>query len=238
MKNYVYVLGAIVVVLVLTASTCADRGGLLDEFHDAPIDENTIRVEVRGFDALDIVSTGERGDRPGEIHKVAISLSAPGELSTNEFTGPLQISNRTPGDIVSTTFETVKRADQVDLFAGDRFVDGVRSRMPALFVNANRNARLTLSITTLELDCSGDNICNRDNTGTVAYAFTLPSTALPEVLPDDCGPTNTLRWGNESGTFQFSRTINHQRTATDEPILEPLAAETDATICFLPVVDE
>ena len=164
------------------------------------------------------------------MHQVIARLSAPSELSTRTF-NELGLSNVTTGETSNISYISIANGNTIDLFASDRFVNGVRERQRPLFVNAAPGTRLTFQIATVELDCVGRNLCNRRDEGSVSYSFTLPT--LPDPLPSDCEDGNTLDWLNQDGVFRFRDVVDHRRSATGEPIIEPLGSEQAMVLCLL-----
>ena len=227
--------GLFVVGAFIFATGCdVDHTGLLTEMHDFEVSDDTVRVELRNFDEAVVRSTGERGTNQGELHSFKVTLSAPLEFSSLLYTTTdTDIRNDTRSTNGGTGYVDIDVDDQLSFYSGVlEDDDGVRLRKPSPWVNVRPGARIEIRVDTRELDCTGQNVCNRDDTGSVSYEMTIP--IFLESLPTTCQEDNSLIGSSVDDEYRFLGTLDYERTESGEPIIVPSFTENDAILCFLP----
>lgn len=226
---------ALCVVGVAAAAMSVDSTGILASRHDLVTDANSVRVELVNFNEMRVFSTGERRNNTGELNKISAALEGVNEFEINTWTVAFDILNTTKGIGGNSGYIDISVGDQLELYDGNRTTDGIRPLKPNPWINARRGSRITLNITTRELDCTRQRVCGRGNTGSIVYEMTIPP--VPSNLPSTCGPENSFRGRMIGGMFQFEGMLDYSRVVSGSPIIEPTAFETDSFLCILPVED-
>lgn len=213
-----------------------DHTGLLHEVHGLEVNANTVRVELHGLNQMRVFSTGERRNRQGELHKINLKLEGLNEYDNTRWMIPGEIYNLSKDSNGGDGYVDIDVGDRIELFERNGTdASGARLLKEVPWINARRGSRLTITIDTKELDCSGHYVCGRDNDGAIVYEMTVPP--LPSNLPSSCGTTNSFPGRVIDGVFQFAGTLDHTRNASGGPIIEPSIFELDSFMCFLPVVE-
>tara|TARA_R110002096_G_C14646588_1_gene726034 strand:+ start:1258 stop:1968 length:711 start_codon:yes stop_codon:yes gene_type:complete len=230
-----------VIVLVFVGAQAwamsVDHTGLLNSVHRLEVDENTIRVELHRMNEMRVFSTGERGNRQGELNQISVKLEGLNEYEYTTWNMPFDIFNRTKGIRGGSGYIDIDRNDRLELSDGNRTdASGELPLKETQWINARRGARFMITIKSNELDCSGQRVCGRGDDGTVVYEMTIPP--LPANLPRTCGGANSLNGAVIDGAFQFAGMLDYTRVASGNPIIEPSVDELDSFLCFLPVQEE
>lgn len=211
-----------------------NHSGILVSRHALEVDENSVRIEMHNLNSVSVFSTGERRNREGELNTYSIKLEGVNEFEYRSWDMPFDIFNQTTGNNGGSGYISINRNDRLELYDGNRLNDlGVRPLKPIPWINARRGSRIKITIQASELDCSGQNVCNRGNDGEVVYEMTIPT--LPRNLPSWCGGPNSLAGAVIDGEFQFAGMLDYSRVETGKPIIEPSINELDSFLCFLPV---
>jgi hypothetical protein len=209
----------------------------LQNVHSLEVNANTVRVEIHRLNGMRVLSTGERRNRQGELNRITVRLVGLSERFRSDWSMPDSIFNRTKNSDGGSGYTDIDIYDFLELYWGELLDEnGDRLIREPQWINARRGGRISISVEARELDCSGQWVCGRGNTGTVTYAMSIPP--LPSNLPDTCGPSNTLAGRVLDGQFQFIGGLDFVRTQEGEPIIEPSINEIDAFMCFLPVLAE
>lgn len=205
---------------------CAiDTSGILTTYHNLPIDEDVVRVEVRALDVFRIAQSGDigaaGGEREGELATLILSLNGISEgYLLNSPSNWLQ--NDTTGEEGDSDWLNVNNGDEISHKRGVSYIP----ERGDLWINARRGSTVQLRVTGVDVDSVG-----RSQTGSVVYEFTLP--VLPDELPDTCGPTNSVRWINVDGVDRFPTTRSWVVRVTSRPRIRI----TDGVLCFKNAVE-
>jgi len=168
---------------------------------------------------------------------MALRLDGLMEFDSTRWEMPFDIYNLTKEINGGRGYIDIDVNDRLELYDGNRTdADGVRPQKTVPWINARRGSRISITLSARELDCSGQNVCGRGDTGTVVYEMTIPP--IPSNLPTTCGAQNSFRGVVVDGVFQFSGTLDSTRAATGKPTIEPSEFESDSFLCFLPVREE
>lgn len=225
-------LGACFLGCAAFAFTSVNHQGLLP-VHNLPVTENTVRVELHNVNRLTVFSNGERRQDIGELHSVEIILDAPSERVSNWFIKPRGIYNRTRMSDGNSAYVDIAVRDRLQLYAGPEWdAEGSGPQAQALWVNVNPGSFLTITVKARELDCRKENVCDRDDFGSVTYQVTVAD--LPATLPTTCTAQNSFMGAVVDGTFRFVGLPGNTISESGRPRLKPHTEELDAFLCFLP----
>jgi len=214
-----------------------DHTGLQTSFHGLEVNDNTVRVELHNWNEMRVISTGEKRSNQGELNHMALRLDGLMEFDSTRWEMPFDIYNLTKEINGGRGYIDIDVNDRLELYDGNRTdADGVRPQKTVPWINARRGSRISITLSARELDCSGQNVCGRGDTGTVVYEMTIPP--IPSNLPTTCGAQNSFRGVIVGGEFQFFGTLDSTRAATGKPTIEPSEFESDSFLCFLPVREE
>ena len=221
-------------IVVLAGGCAVNHTGLAGpERHGLEIDSNTVRVELRDFNNATVFSTGENRNRQGELHSYSVQLSATSERFIVPYTNPSDILNATKGNRGGTGYVDIDVNDHLVFTDGNSTDDNGEDRLkPTPWVNARRGATIEILVTARELDCVGQNVCNRDDFGSVTYSMNIP--LLPDTLPTTCQEFNSYRGSQVDGVYLFIGMVDPRRTAVGRPIIEPGVTAHEASLCILP----
>ena len=199
---------------------------------------NVLRVELRNLDQFRVLQTGDPNSS-GELHKVEVVLeSRNGFISGNEQyhsyeTPSLQLLNTSTRKVGSNANLEINKDNWLS-YGGRRVAPGTRN----LWVHAKdmsndvysggspaRNNDIAIRINARELDCKGQRVCNRGDTGSFIIHFPLPRFTSPP--PTSCGPSNTYRLTLVDDEIRLigingSTTGSYKKTG---PILQPRNGE-------------
>lgn len=165
---------------------------------------NVLRVELRNLDRFRVLQTGDPKSS-GELHKVEVVLeSRNGFVSGNEQyhsyeTPSIQLLNTSTHKLGGTGNLEINKDNWIT-YGGRQLAPGTRN----LWVHAKdmsnevysngspaRNNDIAIRVNARELDCKGQRVCNRGDTGSFIIHFPLPRFTSPP--PTSCGPSNTYR---------------------------------------------
>ena len=199
---------------------------------------NVLRVELRNLDQFRVLQTGDPNSS-GELHKVEVVLeSRNGFVSGNEQyhsyeTPSIQLLNTSTHKLGGTGNLEIHKDNWIT-YGGRRVAPGTRN----LWVHAKdmsndvypggnpaRNNDIAIRINARELDCKGQRVCNRGDTGSFIIHFPLPRFTSPP--PTSCGPSNTYRLTLVDNEIRLigingSTTGSYKKTG---PILQPRNGE-------------
>ena len=201
--------------------------GLLTESHTHLVTPDSLRINLRNLTTFVVRNTGERRNRTGELHRIWVEMSADGEFDSYTLT-PAMLTPASGRDSNGTYIE-IDDPDRVRITAPRP------AALDDLWVNVARGSEITLTFRFRELDCKGDNVCNRDNSGSYTVAMTLP--ALPTTLPTTCTAANrfTISLLDDVPTFFGpAAPVRMTRQASGDVLLHP----TDGTLCITQAIAE
>lgn len=176
---------------------------------------NVYRVEVRNLHFLEVLEAGD-SDGVGELHELGIQLQSFNpdlghQSHRQEFSGT-QLYILNGGGIVSGRRNFPIRVGQRVYTTNDPRRNDVTQMWVHVYSNPNDaayNSRLsngraivTLSIEARELDCAGQRVCSRGNSGTVRVNFEIPEFTGPPS--NRCGPDNTFLLAPTDGELQIT----------------------------------
>lgn len=178
------------------------------------------RVELKNPERLLAMSAGDT-DGVSELHTVEVKLVG----SDGQMHG---ITESNPYFRVNDGLRTTRK--WVGVRQGDRVkLDRVDDRNPDtynLWVHSKQQApggastpmlRFEIQVTARELDCRGDTVCRRSDSGTTTYRFNMP---IPTNRSLQCIPENRYRISAVNGaTMQLTPLIRggDRRTETGAP---------------------
>lgn len=201
--------------------------GLLSESHTHTVTPDSLRINLQDLTTFVVRKTGDRRSRIGELHRIWVEVRAEGEFNTFELT-PAMLTPASGRDSNGTYIE-IDDPDRVRITAPRP--DGLDD----LWVNMARGSEITLVFRFRELDCSGDNACNRGDSGSYTMAMILP--ALPAALPTACTEANRFRISlldDVPAFFGPAAPVRITREASGDVVLAP----TDGTLCITQAIAE
>lgn len=177
--------------------------------------ENIYRVEIRNLKWLQILETGD-SDGEGELHELIVQLSAHNPENSAQFDGikytGTQLYSLNNGGIVGGRRNMPIRVGQrlkleQDQRQGNKtqmWVHAYSNPAEASYAEpySGNGGPIKLSFDALELDCTGQRVCRRNNTGKVTISFKIPEFNTPPS--NQCGPSNTFRLEPLDGELQVS----------------------------------
>ncbi|MEM9494560.1 MAG: RICIN domain-containing protein [Pseudomonadota bacterium] len=153
--------------------------------------EDVYRVEVRNLDSLLVMTTGD-GNEEGELHSVSVKLQAGDQFDMHTTKSRHLMTHQ--GTRGGKGYLSVNPNDRVILSGGPHDHD--------LWVHLKNESfefrpTATLTVTTRELDCARQRVCNRGGVAKFEFTFEIPEFSSPP--PTSCGDANTYELTHVNG---------------------------------------
>ncbi|MEM9570438.1 MAG: RICIN domain-containing protein [Pseudomonadota bacterium] len=154
--------------------------------------EDVYRIEVRNLDSLLVMTTGD-GAEQGELHSVTVRLEAGDQFDMHSTESRYLMTHQ--GTRGGTGYLSINPNDKVVLSGGAHDHD--------LWIHISNkrfefSPTATVTITTRELDCVRQRVCDRGGTAKFELTFELPEFTNPP--PTSCGDANTYALTHVNGT--------------------------------------
>jgi len=219
---------AAILSLALVSTTYAGifslpRGGTATNYHPLTGASSIMRLTLVGMDRFVVLKTGDRNANTGELNNLTLTLSATsGEYDSMELsTG--QMRNLTTGSYGNRAYIKVHKQDIMETGNPRGYF-----RMPDIWINVRVGDRITLNLDARELDCTGERVCNRGDSGHYKIELTVPSVLSP--APTTCGRMNSAPLTFRNGQIAFASFDTLAFEATGDVLLRPIRG----TFCLTP----
>ena len=155
------------------------------------------RVELRNVGAFLVGAVGDP-ESGGELHRITVQLLEPEGTRDRQFhtvseRAPI-LRNTSSGERSGGGYLTINQGDYVRM--GDRvgpeLVDDYNLWLHTAYRHPAEGRSLTflISVTGRELDCTGQRICNRGNTGAITFEIKIPE--FRSAPSNRCDTSNTF----------------------------------------------